>query len=78
MYPINRNVETIEGDRSYASLGALPEKVDGVVIVVTEGKTRRQVALAAVQPLRDRKANLIGVVLNDRTFSIPKFLYERI
>ena len=53
-------------------------QVDGVVIVVTEGKTRRPVALAAVQPLRDRKANLIGTVLNDRTFSIPKFLYNRI
>ena len=52
--------------------------VDGTVVVVAEGKTRRQVAQAAIQPLKDKKANLVGVVLKDRTFVIPKFLYERI
>ena len=43
VYPINRNVETIEGDRCYAGLGALPEQVDGVVIVVPPTETEKVV-----------------------------------
>jgi predicted CoA-binding protein len=43
VYPINRNVETIEGDRCYAGLGTLPEKVDGVVIVVPPKETEQVV-----------------------------------
>lgn len=56
----------------------LSSLADGTLLVVTEGKTRRAAAKAGLQPLRERKANLLGVVLNDRTFPIPKFLYERI
>jgi predicted CoA-binding protein len=43
VYPINRNVEAVEGDRCYASLGVLPEKVDGVVIVVPPKETEQVV-----------------------------------
>ncbi len=43
VYPINRNIEAIEGDRCYASLGVLPEKVDGVVIVVPPTETEKVV-----------------------------------
>ena len=43
VYPINRNVETIEGDRCYPGLGALPETVDGVVIVVPPAETEKVV-----------------------------------
>lgn len=41
VYPVNRNVEVIDGDRCYASLGVLPEKVDGVVIVVPPKETEQ-------------------------------------
>ena len=43
VYPINRNTETIEGDRCYASLEVLPEKVDGVVIIVPPAETEKVV-----------------------------------
>ena len=43
VYAINRNVETIEGDRCYASLDTLPEKVEGVVIVVPPTETEKVV-----------------------------------
>ena len=49
VFPINRNVQTIEGDRCYAGLDKLPEKVDGVVIVVPPaemGKVVREVGAA--------------------------------
>ena len=43
VYPINRNVEAVEGDRCYATLAALPEKVDGVLIVVPPTETEKVV-----------------------------------
>jgi capsular exopolysaccharide synthesis family protein len=52
--------------------------VDAVAIVVNEGKTRKQVVKAAIQPLIEGKANVIGVILNRRVFAIPRFIYNRI
>jgi Mrp family chromosome partitioning ATPase len=49
-----------------------------VAIVVNEGKTRKQVVKAAIQPLIEGKANVIGVILNRRVFAIPRFIYNRI
>ena len=43
VYPINRNIETVEGDRCFADLSALPEKVDGVLIVVPPTETEKVV-----------------------------------
>ncbi len=55
---------------------ALSSYVDGFILLVNEGKTRREVLKAAIAPLVQKKANFIGVILNNRTFSIPKFIYE--
>ncbi len=52
--------------------------VDSVVIVVKEGRTRRQVVKAAIAPLEQKKTNLIGVILNNRSFVIPKMIYEKV
>ena len=43
VYPINRNVEAVAGDRCYPSLGGLPEKVDGVLIIVPPTETEKVV-----------------------------------
>lgn len=51
---------------------------DAVALVVNEGRTRRQVVKAAIEPLIEKKANIIGVILNNRTFSIPKAIYDRV
>jgi non-specific protein-tyrosine kinase len=42
----------------------LAQGVDGVLLVVDAGETRRQIALQAVESLRQVGANVIGVVLN--------------
>ena len=47
LYPVNPHAETIEGDRCYASLKALPETVGGVLIVVPPGETEQVVREAA-------------------------------
>src|SRR5512143_1511594 len=43
VYPVNPNAETIEGERAYPSLGDLPEKVEGAVLVVPPRETERVV-----------------------------------
>lgn len=39
--PVNSHADTVEGDRCYPSLSVLPEKVDGVVLVVPPRETER-------------------------------------
>ncbi|HHT9138489.1 MAG TPA: polysaccharide biosynthesis tyrosine autokinase [Candidatus Wunengus sp. YC60] len=66
----------------YASLrhshdaNILSSYLDGTVLVVNEGKTKRPVIKALIAPLVQKKANLIGVILNNRTFVIPRILYK--
>jgi len=52
--------------------------VDAVALVVNEGRTRRQAVKAAIAPLIEKKANILGVILNNRTFAIPKIIYDRV
>jgi Mrp family chromosome partitioning ATPase len=52
--------------------------VNGVIVVISEGRTRRHVAMHALEPLRVRKANLLGTVLNNRRYYIPGAIYKRV
>jgi non-specific protein-tyrosine kinase len=52
----------------------LAPRVDGVLLVVNAGKTRRDLALKARDMLRQVNATLLGVVLNNA--SIDKSAYE--
>ena len=57
---------------------ALAKKVDGVVLVVEAEKTRWEVARSAKERLEDARANILGVVLNNRKLHIPGWLYKRL
>ena len=50
--PVHPQAETIEGERCYASLGSLPEPVDGVLIVVSPAQTEQVVRDAAAAGIR--------------------------
>ena len=52
--------------------------VDGVVLVVRSGKTKRPVVVRAVDLLRKSGARVLGSVLNRRRFEIPDFIYRRV
>jgi predicted CoA-binding protein len=52
LYPVNPNAESVEGERCYPSLSALPEPVDGVLIVVPPAETERVVHEAAAAGIR--------------------------
>ncbi|MCF6158933.1 MAG: lipopolysaccharide biosynthesis protein [wastewater metagenome] len=56
----------------------LSTRLDGVAVVVNEGKTRRHVIKALITPLEQKRINFLGVILNNRSFSIPKLLYNRL
>jgi predicted CoA-binding protein len=50
--PVHPHAEIIEGDPCYPSLAALPEAVDGVVIVLPPSETEKVVAEAAQAGIR--------------------------
>lgn len=58
-----------------ADLAAL---VDGVVLVLRSGHTKRPVVSRAVDLLRKSGSRVLGTVLNRRRLEIPDFLYRRI
>lgn len=51
---------------------------DGIVLVVAANQTRRKAALRAMQHLQAAQVNLLGTVLDQRTFPIPDFLYRKL
>jgi capsular exopolysaccharide synthesis family protein len=57
---------------------AICGKVDGVVMVVASGKTRKQVALRAKKDISEAGGKLLGVVLNKRKYHIPEWVYSRL
>jgi len=63
---------------SFSESRIICAKVDGVVLVVGSGKTRRQVALRAKKEIEDAGGKVLGLVLNRRKFYIPGWIYKRL
>jgi capsular exopolysaccharide synthesis family protein len=62
----------------FAECKIISHKMDGVVLVIESGKTRRQVALNVKKQLEDAGGKLLGVVLNKRRHYIPAWIYRRL
>ena len=64
----------------------LSSHVDSVAFMVNEGRTRRQTAQKAVlsfprkreSTAGEAKPFFLGAILGNRTFAIPKAIYERV
>lgn len=56
----------------------LAPKTDGTILVVESGKTRWQVALRAKKELRYCGAIILGVILSERKYYIPDWIYKRL
>jgi predicted CoA-binding protein len=52
LYPVHPSAESVEGTRCFPSLAALPEPVDGVLIVVPPRQTEKIVREAAAAGIR--------------------------
>jgi len=63
---------------SYSESQAICARVDGVLLVIESGKTRRQVAQRAKKELEDAGGKLLGVILNKRKYYIPEWIYQRL
>ena len=64
--------------RSVKDACVLCQHLDGIALVVNEGKTRHHTIKGLIAPLKHKKANMIGVILKNRTYEIPKMIYERL
>lgn len=64
--------------RSYRDAVDLALNADGVVLVISEGKTRRPVVKEVISPLYREKVNILGVVLTNRKFLIPEKIYNKL
>ncbi|MEK6528965.1 MAG: Wzz/FepE/Etk N-terminal domain-containing protein [Nitrospirota bacterium] len=62
--------------RNFADTAILSSITDGIAIVINEGRARRQVVQNAISVLEHKKINLIGAILNNRTYVIPKIIYK--
>jgi protein-tyrosine kinase len=63
---------------SFSESKVLCNKVDGVVMVIESGKTRKQVALRAKKEVEQAGGTVLGAVLNKRKYHIPKWIYKRL
>jgi protein-tyrosine kinase len=63
---------------SYSESKVICSKVDGVVMVVESGKTRKQVAIRAKKEIEQAGGMIFGVVLNKRRYHIPKCIYRHL
>ena len=53
VFPVDPSAHEIEGDKAYASLEVLPQKVDAVVLEVPKDETRDWIAKAAEVGIKD-------------------------
>ena len=62
----------------YSDALPLVQAADGVILVVSANSTRRDAAFKAKACFESAGANLLGVVLNNRTYPIPQAIFERL
>lgn len=62
----------------YDDAVVLGQFADGLVLVLEANATRREPALRVMENLRAAQIQVLGAVLNKRTFPIPEALYHRI
>jgi Mrp family chromosome partitioning ATPase len=62
----------------YSDAVTLGRNADGAVVVLQAESTRRESALKGLASLREANVDVLGAVLNRRTFPIPDFVYRRL
>jgi protein-tyrosine kinase len=54
------------------------QMADGVVLIVEANQTRREIVRRAKEQLESARVQLLGAVLDQRTFPIPEKLYQKL
>jgi len=61
----------------YSDASALSSQMDGVLLVVQSGRTRREDIQQVQATLQDNQAKVLGVVLNRQKHFVPDRIYKR-
>lgn len=64
--------------RDYQDSRFIALYVDAACAVIKEGQTRRHVIETSMASLIHRKVDIIGAILNNRSFAIPQVIYDRL
>lgn len=79
---LRKSFEYILIDAPGANVGSdaavLGELAGAAILVIEANETRKAAALKAKKTLEAMKVNLLGTVLNNRTFPIPEKLYRKL
>ena len=57
---------------------AIAAVVDGVILLIAENATRRDAAKMAIDSLQKSAAEILGVMLTNRSYPIPSAIYRRL
>lgn len=57
---------------------AMAQFADGIILVLSAGRTRKVTARKLQQVLEGAQARVLGTILSDRVFSIPEGIYRRL
>ncbi len=63
---------------SHFDAALLGQVADGVILIVESNVTRRETARKAKEALAAANVKILGAVLNNRTFTVPEFLYRKL
>jgi len=63
---------------TYPESKIICSKLDGVIIVADAEISRRQVAMRMKKDFQEAGGRVLGVILNKRSYYIPKWLYDKI
>jgi Mrp family chromosome partitioning ATPase len=63
---------------SFSRVSTVASMANGMVLVIEAGSTRKKVAIKAAGDLRTANIPVLGVVLNNRSYPIPEFIYDHL
>jgi capsular exopolysaccharide synthesis family protein len=74
----NHVIIDVAAANRYPDAQILAGLVDGALLVTRAGTTRRESVAEAKKRIEQSRGRLLGVVLNERRFVIPGFIYRRL
>lgn len=64
--------------KNYTDAVILSSHADGFILMLNEGKIKRQIVKHVVAPLVHKNVNIVGAILTNRRYVIPEIIYKLI
>ncbi|MFH0974680.1 MAG: Wzz/FepE/Etk N-terminal domain-containing protein [Spirochaetota bacterium] len=62
--------------KEFKDTAILSSHSDGIVLVLNDGKEKRQIVKNSISYIKQKKGNPFGIILNKRRFPIPEIIYK--